>query len=372
MRSAWKPGAPSSLLALAALALSACGGAGGEEIREVSLAVPGWTMERAASVGGADAPPEATLYDVISVAEDPAGNIYALNQGDKRILVFDSTGAFQRSIGRRGKGPGEFLAPLAMVAAGSDGLYVLDPVNGRLNRFRRSDGTFIDAVAAGTGGLSLRRMELAGDGTLLVEAHAPTVLTGAAVSEPFVARLDTLSGAVTPVVKLDTVSRLQLKGEQGMRVMDVPFAPRPVWTVDDRGNVLLGTGQKYEVFRQAGERRELAVRGQGEPLPVTEADRQAFLERRKQRRNAGEIPFPDTKPFFNELRAGPGGDLWVQTPRVGGGRAWEIFDRSGRRLGELRLPAKSYLRGISRGSLYVVQLDEDDVETLVRYRLRRG
>jgi hypothetical protein len=368
LRFAWRTRAA----ACAALALTACGRGGGDKVEEITLRVPGWTLERAAMVGGEHATPDAALYDVISVEEDAAGNFYALNQGDKRILAFDSTGRFLRAIGRRGKGPGEMLAPLAIAPWGADGLFVLDPVNARLNRFRRSDGAFLGAAPAGGEGISLRRMRMTPDGRVFVEAHRPTVLTGARTSQPFVALMDTLTGNLTRVLELDPVSRLQVKQESGVRVMDRPFSPRPVWAVDSRGDVLFGTGSTFEVFRQAGGQRQVVVRGEGEAQPVTGFDRQAFLDRRRQQANAAGIDFPETKPFYNDLLTDTDDRVWVQTPRAEGSRAWEIFDRSGRKAGELLLPAKTYLRGISRGSLYVVQLDDNDVETLLRFRLRRS
>jgi DNA-binding beta-propeller fold protein YncE len=79
---------------------------------------------------------------------DAAGVIYVSDIADARVWVFGPDGRSLRSIGRKGRGPGEFESPTG-VAIGPDGnLYVrdgarvsqfgIDPQTRRLTRFARS------------------------------------------------------------------------------------------------------------------------------------------------------------------------------------------------------------------------------------------
>jgi hypothetical protein len=54
---------------------------------------------------------------------------YHVNTGEHRFLVFDSTGKFLQSVGRSGRGPGEFYNTVMIVAGAGDTLYVSDFVS---------------------------------------------------------------------------------------------------------------------------------------------------------------------------------------------------------------------------------------------------
>lgn len=52
--------------------------------------------------------------------------IYVVDAGSARVLVFDFTGRFQRAIGRKGQGPGEFVRPTGACVVAGGGLAVAD------------------------------------------------------------------------------------------------------------------------------------------------------------------------------------------------------------------------------------------------------
>jgi hypothetical protein len=366
--------------ALLAAAASACGrGAAAEPAgpAQATVTVAGWSLQPSARVGGPDATEQEQLFTVTSVAEDPEGRFYVANYGDKRILVFDSTGAWQRTIGRGGKGPGEFTAPRAVAMAGTDGLYVLDPGNGRLSRFRRSDGAFLgDAALPDNAGLAAD-MRVAPEGGAAVEFR-PRPSSG--VNTPaYIARVDTLTGAVdmAGALRLDSVPRFQLRDKKGgrttVRTMDVPFSPRPVWALERGGGVLFGTGAQFVVSRARGAERREAFRGQGEAQPVTRADRDRYFSEpaRAALRDNDDFVLPATKPFYTDLKVDPDGRIWINVPAAHAGERWQVRDPDGSVLGEVSLPARQRLMSVGRTALYVVARDETDVETLERLRIVR-
>lgn len=57
----------------------------------------------------------------VQLEADSKGNLYVVDQGNNRILKFDSSGQFVKQIGREGEGPGEFIAlkSLSFLADGS-------------------------------------------------------------------------------------------------------------------------------------------------------------------------------------------------------------------------------------------------------------
>ncbi len=67
------------------------------------------------------------FYRVRDIAADPQGNIYVDDMSNGRVQVFDPQGAFLRTIGRPGQGPGEFENPTLIRFGGREGrLHVMD------------------------------------------------------------------------------------------------------------------------------------------------------------------------------------------------------------------------------------------------------
>ncbi|HEV3050015.1 MAG TPA: 6-bladed beta-propeller, partial [Longimicrobium sp.] len=322
-----------------AAAASACGlgqAAEPDAPERASTTVPGWSLQPGASVGGINASEQEQLFTVTAVAEDPQGNFYVANFGDKRILVFDAEGTWLRTIGRAGQGPGEFTAPRAVAAVGADGLFVLDLSAARLSRFRRSDGAYLGSASIPSkAGLPVD-MKVTPEGGVAVEFR-PRTQTG--INAPaYIAPVDTLTGAVDAAraVRLDTVSRFQLKekkdGRTTVRTMDVPFSPKPVWALERGGAVLFGTGAQFVVSRAQGAARTEAFRGEGEPMPTTRADRQRYFSEpaRAALRDNKDFVFPETKPFYTDLKVDSDGRLWLNVPAPHAGERWQVRDASGR------------------------------------------
>jgi hypothetical protein len=334
-------------------------------------------VEHAAQAGGADAGREQQLYTVISVAEDSEGRFYALNAGDKRVLVFDSAGRFVRSIGKTGRGPGEFTNPIRLALLGSDGLYVMDAALRRVSRFRRSDGSHLSDLSLAMGTAQIPREMRSAAGRLLVELRPARNPRSKGPVRPRVVPFDTVTGAplYAQEVVLDTISQVEVRIPHGkaMRamVMDAPFAPRPVWAVDDAGQVVFGTGARYVLYRSAGGRVELLLRGEGERAPVTRQDRDRLFRAEALRPFRDKVEFPEHKPFYTGIVA-DGSLVWFRVPTERPGNLWEIRERTGRKVGQVLLASNADLMHVSPTAMYVVQTDADDVETLHRYRLRRS
>lgn len=344
--------------------------AGEEAGPALSTTVPGWHFRRAAAVGGSDAGPEELVFGVIGdVVEDGDGRFYVLNFGDKRLMAFDRTGRRLWSAGREGRGPGEFRAPAAAAVVG-DGVYVLDAQSGGLSRFRRADGSYVGSVA-----LERRHgfaMDLkSGDGRTVVVQFEP-VQGMQPGSRPRLMSVALPSGRATLLAQLDTLVQMAVRVRQGQqrveRYFEPPFSPRPVWSAAGDGSVLFGNGALYEVYRGTPQGPRTAFRASGQPQRVSAADRAAYMEANPLLDSARvQVRFPATKPFYSGMHADPRGGVWLRVPSTAPGQLWEVRDASGRKLGEVRVPAKTRIAGISRTSIYLVELDDDEVETVHRF-----
>ncbi|MEO8596675.1 MAG: peptidyl-alpha-hydroxyglycine alpha-amidating lyase family protein [Candidatus Solibacter sp.] len=81
------------------------------------------------------------------VAFDAAGNIYISDgMGNARIAKFDKDGAYLKSWGTRGNGPGQFDMPMSLALDAKGNVYVADRGNKRIQVFD-SEGTFQRQIA---------------------------------------------------------------------------------------------------------------------------------------------------------------------------------------------------------------------------------
>jgi len=72
-----------------------------------------------------------------------SGELFVVNFPESRVQAYDAAGDLARTIGRKGKGPGEFTFPAQFFHM--DGkLYVYDWLESTINVFTSADGTFLD------------------------------------------------------------------------------------------------------------------------------------------------------------------------------------------------------------------------------------
>jgi hypothetical protein len=82
------------------------------------------------------------LSGTAGIAVDSGGNIYVADPGNNRVQKFLPTGAFITSWGGAGAGNGQFSGPVGMAVDASNNIYVADTGNHRIQKFT-SSGTFI-------------------------------------------------------------------------------------------------------------------------------------------------------------------------------------------------------------------------------------
>ena len=103
------------------------------------------------------------------------GRVAVSDGAASRVSLYDSTGSFDRSFGRKGEGPAEFGTVSRIYAHGADSLRVLDRATGRVSSF----------AASGEYGSQVDGFELSGDSLFSLDAwlYGRFWVDGALVSE---------------------------------------------------------------------------------------------------------------------------------------------------------------------------------------------
>jgi len=104
----------------------------------------GWTVQEELKIGAVEASPNYQFSLADGIAVDSDGRIFVLDLRERHVQVYSPDGVYERTIGRRGRGPGELEYALYVLMTPGDTLVVLDMGNQRLQRFA-SDGTALES-----------------------------------------------------------------------------------------------------------------------------------------------------------------------------------------------------------------------------------
>jgi 6-bladed beta-propeller len=363
-------------LILLGLALAGCDGASRGAPR-----VPHWDIAEELRIGGAETGPS-SLSDVRGLAVDAAGRIFVLDFQAQQIQLFDSTGAYLRSIGRHGAGPGEFSNANGMLRAPDGRLWINDPLN---NRFTVLDpeGKLLISHPVRTSGYGYRWDAWFSAAGVL---HELVLVRQDTSWVPRIRRFgaadlgaDTLPQypcGSTP----DEVAGMLYRTPRGL--MQVPYAPSGHSAVDPQGYLWCSAARGYHIVKVRLERPETTavISGTRPPVPLNAAERDSARTQVRDfyRKTGGADPdlsrIPAVKPALLALDVDDAGRLWARAGTAEAGTVFDVYDARGGPVAEAHAPfAISAFRPIIfRGDrLYTIVTDADGVPFVIRARISR-
>ncbi len=353
------------------------------------------------------------LNEVESVAFDRADNLFVLDRGGARVLVFDARGRFVRQIGKKGEGPGELQVPMGMALL-ADGTVVVADLASRAFSLFRPDGTFLRSVTSGQGAMLGRDLRAHPSGGVVGLGRPMPRLEGtgmrtATLPGPEIT-VHTLAGAggartlyriPQPAMLQQTAGGTAERRTMQVRVAGPPtFAPPSLWGVLPNGGLAVSHTSGYTV--RVTDPSGRVVRYVQRPMRTrrpTEADRERARDRLREQMRSGrgritisvggpgrvgggvprgtspqeieqrvrEMRFADTIPALQGMTVASNGTLWIErTPRnVGDPGPIDVVTPAGQYRGTLtgqRLP-----RAISASgrAAYVDLDDETGVERVI-------
>ncbi len=359
-----------------------------------------WTVESAPSLDiGRDHGDSTQLLSIVMGVQPLSdGSLVVQDNGTYRLLVFDSTGRRRRTIGRQGRGPGEFEGMWGTYRCGGDTL-VVD--QGHSIGVFAPDGEFVvrQRIERPPGATSNGIQGVTNDcaSVLLYDREQVEpqsgVFAGSAVLwwwRRYQQRWDTVHRFSGP-----ELSRLTIHGRAVAAL--VPFGRQPVWAhASDRVYFGFGDRPEIQVFGPTG-RLERVIRWEAELSPVTDADRaaydarrQSYLERHPEEaivyRPLSDYPVPRHKPSYARAQVDDVGRLWVlQYPVAAGGlphverdeltteaERWWVFGQDDAWYGTVTMPPGFALRRIDGDRLVGIYIDASAVEHVQVYRLVRS
>lgn len=335
---------------------------------------------------------------------------------DGRVLIADPLGGVlaaldlragtMEPVGREGGGPGEWRQPDAVYPLPGGATLLVDLGNARLtvlDTAGRAIETHPMALASGAGPVGLEIVRPRGvdaEGRVYFEARprpgdrrpgadsaqVKRWVPGTEATEPVV-------GLRPPAVRMTTAGGAD---DRQVTVRPIPLSPADDWAVAPDGRVGVVRAEPYRV--EWIEPDGGVIQGPAleyDPVAVGSAERERWLDEaaasglsvnvtdengvrnvqfsRGGRRSASarDYEWPESLPAFvpGGARVDPAGRLWVQRyGPVGSPARYDVFDRAGRRVEQVRLPAGQRVIGFGEDLVFAVRVDDLGLNWLELYR----
>lgn len=337
------------------------------------------------------------------------GRLAIANAGTSEIRIYGVSGALLKTTGRSGSGPGEYQNLVGIWAGPGDSLMVSDILVRRLTVLDR-DGNVVRSLSLGGTAGGFRSVNGSVDFAVPMGWMADGSIVGLAQTFTMNAVRDGIFRDTLAVVRYgpdgsarDTVGRFpgpemeQMTLTMGTQSMAAP-SPVPLgkqFVASARGDRLYaGLNNKWEIEMRGldGVLKRL-IRASIKPAPITSADvaanRRALREQMESQPMMKNVPepikkqltarvdqakYPPVFAFFAALLTDGQGNLWAQ--EVGSGadktQRYAVLDSTGQYLGRVTMPANFRASSIGPDAVFGVWKDQDDVEHVRAYPLRKG
>lgn len=355
-----------------------------------------WRLHAELRVGASDAGPAYEFTALSQVVATPNA-VFVRQTEQQELRVFDRAGRYQRTIGRSGGGPGEFRGLWAFGVYG-DTIWTLDFLLRRVTLFSTA-GKLLRTVTfeAVTPTLGARGnlfatypMARQRDGVLLGFGGT----SGQAMAEGRVWAMPILrmsaAGLTTDTLGWRPIAHANmiLKSSAGTSYHVQPFNDSPLVEyaagqrrvyVVDRLAASNGTASYGVVAIGSSGDTAWARRYDYKPVPMDRAAADSvrrrmygiYRRRYPQSMIDDSLFIPRFQPPVSEATAGDDGTLWLRRENWALTAKFDVLDDKGQLRARVEAGRSVRIRWVSGTTAWGEELDENDVPTLVRYRIVR-
>jgi len=366
----------------------------------------GWTFTEVVRIGVIEGAPEYEFGRVTGIAVLSDRRIVVADAMAHQLRFFSPEGVHELTVGREGRGPGEFgSGSLTPCVGPGDTLVVRDSGNQQMHVIA-PDGTWLESYSTlPRDGYRHGLTRDAPPSGRLMTYHMPLFQPDGTLTDTMDVVLERdLHGAVRDTLaRIPTWQLPQTSSSYYVDMVDVSLCG---------GGLVIGYNYQYRsLWYGAGQTVHRIVTLARERLPLTDGDRSVMIGRFDQLLRQNNVPaaqaaevrsniqFTDDYPAYTQFRCGPAGTFLVQRVRpltqlneeersrlrtnLGrppGGLDWDVFDSDGRYLGMQEIPGTKwvasvvnprFIRDPATGAwyMYSVWSDEQDVQYVVGWRV---
>jgi len=349
------------------------------------------------SIGVLEGPEELTFGSIVSVAVDKEGGIYAFDSQVPALRYFNATGAYVRSLGREGGGPGEYSDFVGTLALRRDGKIVLPDVGSARLSLYEPDGTVAAHWPVQSGIFPLADVVV----DTADHTYVPVLNVAMPPTEPMEAtylHLDPEGNAV------DTMHIPSLPDEPPLASMESAFAEQMVKRVrgfmdptkehalSPLGYMIVGVNDDYSFDIRWRDGRTVRIERTDEPVlyaPEERAEWEAVFDWHREAGYPVDLgSVPDRKLPWASFLTDAGGRIWLrrhvearkddrvepreeesnQRPPISWVEpaVYDVFEPDGTYLGEVRFPMRISPLVVRGDTAWAVRRGEFDEQYIVR------
>jgi hypothetical protein len=323
------------------------------------------SLEEDLSIGTSGGEDEYVFSRVGGMDVDDDGNIYAIDGSSAHVRVFDGSGQYLWTIGRKGQGPGEFQMPGFVQATAQNEIAVYDYHAQRLVFFS-PDGSYRKQVSSARVRFPVMPIRLDSKGNIVgYQVIAPPPIGGVDF------------GKYNPEFEpIFTIAREEPDKDREGRVFDLA-KPGFHCAVSPNDTIVWGHSSEYVLHVLNAEGKPIrTIQKKHERLPMTAGYREKWeKELAGLVARGAKLSFPDRFPAFMDVSIDEKDRLWVRTyERVEGAEEYyrfDIFDSEGKYLAKVPIRMSLNQKSVWKNdALYTIETAKEGYQMIKRFRIR--
>jgi len=311
---------------------------------------------------------EEYMFNQISIDVDNNENIYVFDTKIVEIRVFNKSGKYLRSIGKKGQGPGEIQmpAPTAFQITAHNEIMVFD-VSTRKIIFFSLNGEYLREVSASSLTWVANPLRMTPKGNFVARIVFPPIS-------------DTIHELKMFDFKFTFLSTLaKLKETPSKPEIINPMKPSLSFAITQDDKIIWGTTNRYELFILNPQGKIIKkIYKKNKLAKLTVHDRERY---RKQYEpiltwlgSQYKINLPKHYPAFNNIFADDEGRLFIQTYERVKNKEYiyyfDVFDNIGRFIAKVPIKVRGSNQLIwKKNNLYAVEVDDDGYPFVKRHKI---
>lgn len=344
------------------------------------------------SLGARDATGPTQFQGIQGMHVDRDGRIWVTHVMSPELRIFESDGAYWKTRGGRGQGPGEFGYARVLGAARGDSVLVADLGLRRLSVFD-ANGEFVRTEPLpeiDDSGL-LPPLHVFGDGSILGQVPRMGPRGASDVGQIFsdsvdLVRIDLSASSIHPFRTIPEPLAMGTADQAGeirfQSQVPFPFTARVSFDVEgDEVHLVWGPDFRVRVFDEAGLREVYGIARV--PRPVGDHHIEAYRTFVQEYAPSGleadllaaldHESRPDRLPAYDRVLRSSDGHTWAQIydPDLWAPRDWDVFDAEGRFAGQVHVENQFYPMVIDQEAVFGVWQDTLGLEQVRAYAFTR-
>lgn len=328
---------------------------------------------------------EVLIGNLAGLAMDRFDRLYVADTKIQKIHIFSSEGTFLESIGREGKGPGEFENLNPNIKVQSDRLYVLQNSAREIDLFDINTFQHVKTISIAKTEVNDRSIGIPDaifpleNGNMLIVFTDPYFTAPEEGEDPHRVTVSEINDSGEFVNKnilqlpalFPTDQKLVYMESGNMSVFTTAFYPDIEMTTDNKDNLIIGRTDNFELNKYNINGELIGeFRGVGMPVrfTISDLDSIADYKGRNFKKAVNEVGAPEYWPSFERLIADDVGRYWLKRLNPGKDvQTWQIINNQGDPVWKVDLPATLELFTIKENKAYGIYSPPGKVASIYRY-----